>query len=220
MTNETAIKDAKQPVESWEIPTERRALNEIALEDVTKPDTELGQILVDSGVRQWRSNCQVGQFTIGSSTMHGNKLDMELVGAQISEGEYFGYPRQKWLALLFIDQEGVLSSILFKTESLDQFDELRRTYRLKGETLLGKTIRASMVQRSGKAKDPNTGEKIVTKYYAVEFEVVKQGKYAEVIAQFRQMQYSPQLFRLLESPKPETESNNSNSTNSNGKKAK
>jgi hypothetical protein len=65
--------------------------------------------------------------------MRGNKLDLEIVGAQVSEGEYFGYPLQKWLALLFIDPEGVLSSILFKTESLDNFEEMRRQYRLKGK---------------------------------------------------------------------------------------
>lgn len=103
-------------------------MNEISLDDVTK--LESGQILADS-VRQWRSDCQAGQFKIGSSNFRGPKLDMELVGAQISEGEYFGYPLQKWLAILFIDPDGVLSSVLFKTESLDQFDELRRSYRLK-----------------------------------------------------------------------------------------
>jgi hypothetical protein len=51
---------------------------------------------------------------------------------------------RKWLALLFVDSDRVLSSILFKGESLDNFEELRRRYRLKGETLLSKTIRAQM----------------------------------------------------------------------------
>src|SRR5574343_131437 len=122
-------------------------MNEIMLEEVGLED---GQILADS-IRQWRSDCQAGQFKIGATTMRGNKLDMELVGAQISEGEYFGYPHQKWLALLFVDPDGVLSSILFKTESLDNFEEMRRQYRIKGETLLGKTIRAMMSKRASKA---------------------------------------------------------------------
>ena len=166
-------------------------MNEIALDDITK--LEPGQILADS-IRQWRSDCQAGQFKIGSSTMRGNKMDMELIGAQISEGEYFGYPNQKWLALMFVDQDGVVSSILFKTESLDQFEELRRQYRLKGESLLGKTIRAQMCKRASRAN----GES----YYAVEFEVVSAGKYAEAIASFRQLHYSPNFIRLIES-KPE-----------------
>ena len=129
-------------------------MNEITLDDVTK--LEPGQILSDS-VRQWRSDCQAGQFKIGASHFRGPKLDMELVGAQISEGEFFGYPLQKWLAILFIDPEGVLSSILFKTESLDQFEELRRTYRLKGESLLGKTIRAHMCKRASRASVDDIG---------------------------------------------------------------
>lgn len=192
--------------------------NEIILEEVT-PLKE-GEILTDS-IRQWRSDCKAGQFKIGSSTLHGNKLDMEIVYAKVLEGEYFGYPFQLWLQLLFIDQDGALSIIMFKTESLDNFEELRRQYRLRGETLLGKTIRASMAQRSGKIKDPNTRENMITKYYAVEFEVVKEGKYAEEIAKFRQLKESKQLFRQLEGPKSETESNDiDNSQNDNGKKAR
>ena len=94
---------------------------EIMLEEV---GLESGQILADS-IRQWRSDCQAGQFKIGATQFRGPKLEMELIGAQICEGEYFGYPFQKWLALLFVDPDGVLSSILFKTESLDNFEEAR-----------------------------------------------------------------------------------------------
>lgn len=161
--------------------------NEILLEEVGLED---GQILADS-VRQWRSDCQAGQFKIGSNTMRGNKLDMELIGAQISEGEYFGYPHQKWLALLFVDPDRVVSSILFKTESLDNFEELRRSYRVKGESLLGKTIRAQMAKRASRASGNG--------YFAVEFEVNSAGKYAEAIASFRQSHYSPEMIRLIES---------------------
>ena len=161
--------------------------NEILLEEVGLED---GQILADS-VRQWRSDCQAGQFKIGSNTMRGNKIDMELIGAQISEGEYFGYPFQKWLALLFVDSDRVVSSILFKTESLDNFEELRRSYRVKGESLLGKTIRAQMAKRASKASGNG--------YFAVEFEVVSPGKYSEAIAKFRQQHYTPDFVRLIES---------------------
>lgn len=160
---------------------------EIMLEEV---GLEPGQILADS-IRQWRSDCQSGNFKIGSSTMRGSKLDMELIGAQISEGEYFGYPFQKWLALLFVDPDRVVSSILFKTESLDNFEEMRRSYRVKGESLLGKTIRAQMAKRASKASGNG--------YFAVEFEVVGEGKYAAAIAQFRQLHYSPDFIRLIES---------------------
>jgi hypothetical protein len=175
--------------------------NEIILDDVTQ--LEPGQILADS-IRQWRSDCQAGQFKIGSSHFHGPKLDMELVGAQISEGEFFGYPLQQWLAILFVDHDGVLSSILFKTESLDNFEELRRSYRLKGESLLGKTIRATMEKRASRANGNG--------YFAVTFAVAQEGKYAEAIAQFRQLHYKPDFIRLIEA-RPET----GNGHNGNGK---
>ena len=183
---------------------------EIFLEDIN-PLGE-GEIMADS-IRQWRSDCQAGQFKIGATTMRGNKIDMELIGAQINEGEYFGYPRQKWLALLFVDPEGVLSSILFKTESLDQFEELRRQYRLKGETLMGKTIQAVMSRRSSRAN----GES----YWAVEFQVINAGKYAEAIAQFRQLHYSPDFIRLSEPKKKDDKDNKEEApATTNGKKAK
>ncbi len=159
-------------------------MNEILLEQ-TEP-LAAGEILADS-IRQWRSDCQAGQFKIGATTFRGSKLDMELVGAQISEGEYFGYPHQKWLGVLFVDPDGVLSSILFKTESLDQFEELRRSYRLKGQSLLGKTIRAVMSKRASRASGNG--------YFAVEFEVVSEGKYSEAISAFREQYHTPLLFR-------------------------
>lgn len=158
---------------------------ELALDQTGVPE---GQILADS-IRQWRADCQTGNFKIGAATLRGPKLDMEIVGAQISTGEYFGYALQAWLAVVFVDPDGVLASILFKTESLDNFEEVRRQHRLKGETLLGKTLRATMSKRASRAN----GES----YYAVEFEVVSNGKYAAAIADFRQRHYSPALFRLL-----------------------
>ena len=103
--------------------------------------------------------------------------------------------------MLFVDPDGVLSSILFKTESLDNFEELRRSYRVKGETLLGKTVRAQMAKRASKA----TGNG----YFAVEFEVVSPGKYADAIAKFRQLHYKPDFIRLIES-KPENGNGNGN----------
>ncbi len=173
-------------------------INEIDLDDATP--LESGQILADS-IRQWRSDCQAGQFKIGASAFRGSKLDMELIGATISEGEFFGYPLQKWLAILFIDPEGVLSSILFKTESMDQFAELHRSYRLKGESLLGKTLRAQMCKRASRASGNG--------YFAVEFEIVSDGKYAAAISEFRRLHYSPELIRLMES-KPTAENSHGN----------
>lgn len=163
-------------------------MTEIMLEEVEK--LEPGQIFADS-IRQWRSDCQSGQFKVGATTIRGPKLDMEIIGAQVNEGEFYGYPLQKWLGLLFVDSDGVLSTILFKTESMDNFEELRRVYRLKGKSILGKTIRAQMSKRASRANGNG--------YFAVEFEVVSDGKYAAAIAEFRQLHYTPEFIRLIES---------------------
>ena len=84
--------------------------------------------------------------------------------------------------------------------------DVRRQYRLKGETLLGKTLRASMSKRASRA----SGES----YYAVEFEVVSEGRYAAAIADFRQRHYSPALFRQLSGP---VENGNGNGHEADGK---
>lgn len=186
---------------------------EIALDETGLAE---GQILTDS-IRQWRADCQSGQFKIGAATMRGPKLDMEIIGAQISTGEYYGYAEQTWLAVVFVDPDGVLASILFKTESLDNFEELRRQYRLKGETLLGKTIRASMSKRVSRANGEG--------YFAVELEVVSAGKYAAAIADFRQQHYHPGMVRLLSGPTEngqtsanDTDRNANSNTSTTGKK--
>ena len=166
------------------------SMTEIALEDVTK--LEPGQIMADS-IRQWRSDCQAGQFKVGQNSMRGPRIDMELISAQLSEeSSYFGYPPMRRLALLFVDIEGVVSTILFKTESLDNFAELSRSYRLKGESLLGKVVRATMSKRSSRASGNG--------YFAVEFEVIaKKGKFFSGIQDFRNNYYHPGMIRLLES---------------------
>lgn len=166
-------------------------MTEISLDDVTK--LEPGQIMADS-IRQWRSDCQAGQFKVGQgqSSMRGPRIDMELISAQLSEeGSYFGYPAMRWLALLFVDSEGVVSTILFKTESLDNFAELSRSYRLKGESLLGKVVRATMSKRSSRASGNG--------YFAVEFEVLanKKCRFNTAIQDFRNNYYHPGMIRLL-----------------------
>ncbi len=161
--------------------------NEIPLDNIA-PLSE-GQIFIDS-VRQYRCDCQLGQFKIGASTLRGPKMEIEIIAAKMYTGEFFGYEMQDWICLLFIDHpDGVLSQTLLKTESLSNFQELYRQYRVKGESLLGKKIRCTFSKRSSRTTNGN--------YYAVEFEVVDNGKYAQAIAEFRELHYSPQLFRQL-----------------------
>lgn len=147
--------------------------------DLEECRVEQGQILAD-GVRQWRPDCKAGQFKIGSSTMRGPRLDMEIVAAQSHYGQLFNYPPMDWLGLLFVDPDGALSAILLKTESRDNFLELRRQMKIAGQSMLGNVLRAGMTKRTG--KDGGS-------YYAVEWERLDQSpKYALAIADFRQQQ--------------------------------
>ncbi len=84
---------------------------------------------------------------------------------------------------------------------MDQFAELHRSYRLKGQSLFGKPVRASMCKRASRASGNG--------YFAVEFEVVSEGKYAAAISEFRRLHYSPELIRLMES-KPAAENGHGN----------
>lgn len=58
--------------------------------------------------------------------MVGPRLRMEVIAAKFIEDELFGYEWQKWLNVIFADPDGVVSSIMFKTESMDNFLELYR----------------------------------------------------------------------------------------------
>lgn len=140
---------------------------------------EPGQILAD-GVRQWRPDCKAGQFKIGAANMTGPKLDMEIIAAQSHYGSLFGYAPMDWVGLLFVDNDGALSSILFKTESRDNLLELHRTVKLAGESLLGKVVCGRMAKRSG--RDGGS-------YFAVEFELFDRlPRFAAAIAEFRRLQ--------------------------------
>lgn len=166
-----------------------RPEQEINLEDVTP--LQPGHILADS-VRQWRSDCQAGQFKIGTGNFRGSKLDMELVCCALFDGEFYGYKPQRWLGLVFIDPESVLSTVLFKTESMDNFAELRRTYQLKGQSLLGKVVRANMSKRTSMA--------LGKPYFAVEFEIIAhESPHAPAIAELRKkLERTTDVIRLIE----------------------
>ncbi len=127
--------------------------------------------------------------------MVSGTLHMELIAARLLEGEFFNYPWQKWLSVIFVDAEGIVSTILFKTESMDNFLELHRQAIAAGGLLLGKAITARMSRRA--SRDSGQG------YYAVEFEITGDGTYGDAIARFRQETAIEGIYRtLLAKPEP------------------
>jgi len=153
--------------------TTLKKIKEVELDVVYNGDEG---IITDS-VRQYRADCKAGQFKIGASRIMGKALNMEIIGARVVEDELFGYKQQEWIVVLFVDSESVVSSILFKTESMDNLLELRMQHALRGESILGRVITARMSARYSKK---HSGD-----YYAVEFETAGEGKHGKQIAEFR-----------------------------------
>lgn len=148
---------------------------ELALTQTTRNENEL---LFVGSPRQWRADCQAGQFKIGSSRMVGPRLRMEVIAAKFIEDELFGYEWQKWLNVIFADPDGVVSSIMFKTESMDNFLEVYRESLATETPLTQLVIEAAMSKRA--SKESGNG------YYAVEFAVGGPGKYSLAVAAFRE----------------------------------
>ena len=166
---------------------------DLVLEEVL--DRNEHPLVFTGSARQYRADCQAGQFKIGASRMVSSTLKLELVAARLLEGEFFGYPRQKWINVIFVDAEGIVSTILFKTESMDNFLELHRQAIAAGDLLLGKAIQARMSRRA--SRDSGQG------YYAVEFEITGEGTYSSAIARFRQETAIEGIYRtLLSKPEP------------------
>ena len=166
---------------------------DLVLEEVI--DRNEHPLVFTGSARQYRADCQAGQFKIGASRMVSGTLKMEVIAARLVEGEFFSYPRQKWLNVIFVDAEGIVASVLFKTESMDNFLELHRQAIATGDLLLGKTIQARMSRRA--SRDSGQG------YYAVEFEITGEGTYTEAIARFRQETAIEGIYRtLLTRPEP------------------
>ncbi len=111
--------------------------------------------------RQYRSDCQTGQFKIGAAKMLGKTLQMEVLAWRKLQDELFGYDFQTWLEIIFIDRQNLISHILFKTESMDNFDEMLLDLAEKQQPIACGIVTAQMQSRSSRANG--------TTYYAVEF---------------------------------------------------
>jgi hypothetical protein len=122
---------------------------------------EFKSIIWTGRPRQYRSDCQLGQFKIGSSQLVGKSLEMEVFGFRTFDDELFGYGFQTWLQVLFIDPQNVVSSCLFKTESLDNFANLQVNLAAEGKAIGEGIVTATMAKRSA-----SSGKS----YFAVEFE--------------------------------------------------
>ena len=140
--------------------------------ETTKNATATGsELLLIGEPRQYRADCKSGQFKIGKNDMVGKTLVIEPIAAKLTEDQLFSYERQKWAELLFVDKHGIVSTILFKGESLRNFIEIYRKAVVSGQLMNALQLCAEMSSRSN-----SYGE-----FFAVEFEIAGAGKFAEQI---------------------------------------
>lgn len=144
--------------------------------DVTSEALNTKELRYIGVPRQYRADCKAGQFKIGAGRMIGKSIKMEIIAARFVEDELFGYPFQKWVNVIFADEKGTVSSVMLKTESLDNFLEAYRQAFEQNKSLVTVQLEASMSSRSN-----DNG-----KYFAVEFAIVGDGKFTEAITAFRQ----------------------------------
>lgn len=170
-------------------------MNELIIDTPALAD----ELIFVGGVREYRANCKIGQFVVGQES-RGAKLVMELIGVQPIDAQLFNYPRQKWLVVIFADEKKVVSRILFKTESLQNFLEMYREVSAKHEALNTLEISAVMAKRSAIVEDDD-GEQKQANYYAVEFAATGPAKYLAASSRFRS-QYSELFGEMYAIEKP------------------
>lgn len=121
-------------------------------------------------------NCKSGDFFVGKSRKVGTSLIMEVIAAKFIEDDLWSYGLQKWANVIFADEQGTVSSIMLKTESLDNFLEAYRMAYEQKKSLVNIRLQATMAARHN-----DKGS-----YFAVEFSIVGDGQFSEAIAEFRE----------------------------------
>jgi hypothetical protein len=74
---------------------------------------------------------------------------MEILSWRTFEDQLFDYPQQTWLEVLFVDPRNVVSHILFKTQSLDNFLDFMLDLASQGKVIGHGVTTAKMSKRSG-----------------------------------------------------------------------
>jgi hypothetical protein len=98
---------------------------------------ELGKFIYAGEPRLYQADCRSpGSFRImGVEGSDAKTLPMKILAYHSFEDELFGYDYQKWLEVLFIDKDNIVSSILLKTQSLSNFANFWLTLTQQGTGL-------------------------------------------------------------------------------------
>lgn len=122
--------------------------------------------LIEGYAREYRADCSKanGQFKIGEENFKGKELEMVILTNQMIDDDLFGLGPQKWVEVLFIDTDKMLSSIFFKTISVQNFLKYRAEL-AAAETAIGTVVTKAYMHEKTSSQ--------YGKFFAVEFKVEK-----------------------------------------------
>ncbi|MBK8550129.1 MAG: hypothetical protein IPL53_03345 [Ignavibacteria bacterium] len=108
----------------------------------------------------YRGDCQMGKFKIKANPV-SDTLDFTVLAIRHLQGEFFNYEYQDWIEIIFIDEKKIISAMLLKTESMDNFGLTTKFILSSGKRLIDMIITGYFVKKTSVVNKSN--------YYALEF---------------------------------------------------
>ena len=108
----------------------------------------------------YRGDCQMGKFKIKTNPV-SDTLDFTVLAVRHLQGEFFNYESQDWIEIIFVDEKKIVSSMLLKTESMDNFGLTTKFILSSGKRLIDVVITGYFVKKTSVVNKSS--------YYALEF---------------------------------------------------
>lgn len=108
----------------------------------------------------YRGDCQMGKFKIKVNPV-SETLDFTVLAIRHLQGEFFNYDYQDWIEIIFVDDKKIVSAMLLKTESMDNFGLTTKFILSSGKRLIDVIITGYFVKKTSVINKSS--------YYALEF---------------------------------------------------
>ena len=108
----------------------------------------------------YRGDCQMGKFKIKANPV-SDTLDFTVLAIRHLQGEFFNYEYQDWIEIIFADDKKIVSAMLLKTESMDNFGLTTKFILSSGKRLIDVIITGYFVKKTSVVNKSS--------YYALEF---------------------------------------------------
>ena len=102
----------------------------------------------------YRGDCQMGKFKIKANPV-SDTLDFTILAIRHLQGEFFNYEYQDWIEIIFIDEKKIISAMLLKTESMDNFGLTTKFILSSGNRLIDVIITGYFVKKTSVVNKSN-----------------------------------------------------------------